>query len=175
MTNKLKPFKQESFAATQAQWKAAADALDIPFLDYEVQLDWAARHLDYGIANGNSLAYGIFEGKSAHAQALVEIVYTQRPGNNWLKMLSVKLSPSLAPAVVDADPLKIVQVLDIYAEAVRGTVELTGSHKAKVVKIYGRNESLLRLLVALHERLKSGFADKLVTKMEGRWLVIKGK
>lgn len=175
MATKLKQFTPESVAATKAKWKEEADELDIPFLDYEVLLDWVEKHINYEGANGDSIAYGIFSGKSNYALAIVEIVYTQRSGGNWLKMLSVKLGPALAPAILETNALKIVDVIDIYAEAVVGTLVLTGSHKAKVAKLYGRNESLLKLLVALHERLKASVADKLVSKMEGRWLVIKAK
>lgn len=175
MAHKMKPFTAESLKATEAKWREYADALDIPFLDYQVLLEWVEKHVDYANANGDSAAYGIFEGKSAHAEAVVEIVYTQRPGGNWLKMLSVKLSPALAPAVLETDIAKVVTVVDIYATAVVGTLELTGVHKAKIVKLYGRNESLLKLLIALNERLKGTLADRITSKMEGRWLVIRTK
>lgn len=175
MAARLKAFKLESLQATREKWAESAEELDIPFLDYEVLLDWAENHIDYDAANGDSFAYGIFEGKNSAALAVVEIVYARRAGGNWLKMLSVKLGPMLAPAVIEGEPGRIVELIDIYAEAVVGTLVLTGSHKAKVVKLYGRNESLLKLIAALHERLKASMADKLVSKMEGRWLVIKAK
>ena len=175
MAARLKAFKPESLKATRDKWAESAEELDIPFLDYEVLLDWAENHIDYDATNGDSFAYGIFEGRHPAALAVVEIVYTRRSGGNWLKMLSVKLGPMLAPAVIEAEPGRIVELIDIYAEAVVGTLLLTGSHKAKVVKLYGRNESLLKLIAALHERLKASMADKLVSKMEGRWLVIKAK
>jgi len=175
MATKLKKFTPATLVTTRDQWVESAKELDIPFLDYDVILEWSANHICYENANGDSLAYGIFDGKSDCAIAIVEIVYTQRTGGSWLKMLSVKLGPTLAPVVLESDMSKLVEVLDIYAEATIGTVTLTGSHKAKVVKLYGRNENLLRLLVALNERLKAIAADKFGCKMEGRWLVITGK
>lgn len=175
MAKKLKKFTPETLAATREKWSDSAKELDIPFLDYDVILGWSESHMGYANANGDSLAYGIFEGRSDFALAIVEIVYTQRSRGNWLKMLSVKLGPMLAPAVVEADMAKMSEVIDIYAEATIGTVELTGSHKAKTVKLYGRNENLLKLLLILNERLRSLAADKFACKMEGRWLVITGR
>jgi hypothetical protein len=87
-------------------------------------------------------------------------------------MLRVTVGPALSPAVVDADATKLTQVVDIYAEATIGTIKLTGDHKARVIKLYGRDDSLLTLLVALHERLRVSLSDSAHTKMEGRWLVI---
>ncbi len=175
MANKMKPFKPDALGATREKWQDYAEQLEIPFLDYQVLLEWVDRHIDYANANGDSAAYGVFDGKSTHAEAVVEIVYTQRPGGNWLKMLSVKLSPALAPAVLEANIDKMAVVVDIFAAAVVGTLALTDAHNAKVVKLYGRNESLLKLLIALNERLKGTLAGKINSKMEGRWLVIKSK
>jgi hypothetical protein len=172
MDTSLIRFTEASLAATRKTWLESAAVLDIPSLDYEVLLGWAEKHIAYDGANGDSFAYGIFEDASPYALAVVEIVYTQRPRGGWLKMLSVKLGPMLAPAVVEADASKMLQVIDIYADATIGTLLLTWSHTAKVVKLYGRNESLLKLLVALNERLKALMADRMATKMEGRWLVI---
>jgi hypothetical protein len=170
----LKQFTIESLAATREAWIQAAEDLDMPALDYEMVLDWAENHSNYGNANGDSFAYGIFlEGNSA-AVAVVDIVYHQRVGadRGWLKMLSVKFSPEFAPEQVDANPEKLLQVLDIYAIATIGTIGLTGRHMARVVKLYGRNDSLMKLLIALKERLSAQISGDYSTKIEGRWLVI---
>lgn len=171
---KLAQFTPETLAATRAAWLAAADQMEMPAFDYEIVLDWAEKHINYVGANGDSFAYGIFPNENAAAVAIVDIVYSQRAGadKGWLKMLSVRFSPEFAPEEVEESSEKMLQVLDIYSEATLGTILLTGEHTARVVKLYGRNESLLTLLIALKERLQAKMGEKLSTKMEGRWLVI---
>lgn len=168
----LKQFTPKSLEITRHTWQGTAEALDIPFLDYEILLDWADKHIVYSGANGDSAAYGIFEDKSEHAVAVVDIVLTQRTGGDWMKMLSVKLGPMYAPAVLDMDPQKMNDVIDIYADATTGTFTLADARNTKVLKIYGRNDSLLNLLLALNERMKATMGDKVKSQMQGRWLVL---
>lgn len=170
----LTQFTPHLLATTRAAWIANAEKLDIPALDYEMALDWADKHINYASANGDSFAYGIFLDGSDEAVAIVDIVYTQRPGPalGWLKLLEVKLAPQYAPAEVEKDMSKFLEVLDIYSEALIGTIKLTGRHMAKVVKLYGRSDGLKQLLLALHERFSNKFANQqYLSKMEGRWLV----
>lgn len=169
----LKQFTEQSLGFTTDSWINSSDSLGIPSLDYERTLDWSRNNIDY-TEGTNSLAYGIFEDGSDGAIAIVEIVYSQRHGVDvgWLKMLSITLGPTLSPSEVEADASKLTQVIDIYAVATVGTIALTSDHKARVVKLYGRNDSLLTMLIALNERLRVVLADKCHTKMEGRWLVI---
>jgi len=172
MTIKLIKFTDALLAETTESWITSADNIGIPSLDYEMVLAWAKSHL--ANQTDNSHAYGIFEDDDDAALAIVDIVYTQRPGPDvgWLKMLSIYLSPMLAPSEIESNTDRLLKVLDIYAEAIIGTINLTSDHKARVVKLYGRNDNLLRLLVALKERLSATLNDKCHIKMEGRWLVI---
>jgi len=170
---KLKKFETDTLVETENLWVSAADSLGIPSIDYLTVLRWAQGHVDY-TSEGDSLAYGIFDDSSNEALAIVDIVYSTRPGIDvgWLKMLRVSLNPSLDSSEIEKNPDKLAQVLDIYAEATLGTIALTGDHKSRVIKLYGRNDSLLALLSALNERLKVALAATCHTKMEGRWLVI---
>jgi hypothetical protein len=178
MAFELKKFTEDSLKSTIASWISSAENLGIPSLEYEVNLAWTENHIEYETDNNlltcSSLAYGIFESESDEAVAIVDIVYSHRSGPDigWLKMLSVKLGPTLSPLEVDSDTSKLAQVIDIYAEAIIGTISLTSDHKARVIKLYGRNEKLLTLLVALNERLHILLKDTCHTRMDCRWLVI---
>jgi hypothetical protein len=170
----LVKFTGETLTAARARWLEKATELEIPALDYEMIFDWAEKRIDYSASTGDSYAYCMFDSEANEAVAVVDIVYSRRPGRDigWLKMLSIKLSPWFAPSQIETDSERLKRALDIYAAATLGTVELTGHHTARVVKLYGRNDSLLRLLLALFERL-TGLADgNFTAKMEGRWLVI---
>lgn len=173
MTLTIKKFSDDTLTDTHDSWISTADGLGIPGIDYLTILAWAKNHTNYS-ADGDSLAYGIFEDGTDGALAIVDIIYSPRPGPDvgWLKMLRVSLGPTFAPSEIDKNPDKMAQIIDIYAEATIGTIGLTGDHKSRVIKLYGRNDSLLALLNALNERLKVVLAGKCHTKMEGRWLII---
>src|SRR5687768_15394344 len=173
MPLKLSPFSEEILQATTEAWIASADSFGIPTLEYERNLAWAASHTNY-LEPADSLAYGIFLDGGNEALAIVDIVHSKRPGRDvgWLKLLDISLSPSYSPSEVDANADKLLAVVDIFTVAILGTVDLTSDHKARVIKIYGRDEHLFSLLFALNERLHASLAGKLNSKMEGRWLVI---
>lgn len=179
MELKLTPFSQSIFEATSESWIASADSFGIPALEYERVLAWAGSHLNYS-ATADSIAYGIFEDGENEALAIADIVYSKRPGPDvgWLKLIEISLSPSFAPSEIDANVSKLGQVLDIFTTAIIGTIELTQDHRARVIKIYGRDEHLLSWLLAINERLRAALQATASlrgtwqSKMEGRWLVI---
>jgi hypothetical protein len=166
-------FDASLLSSTKEAWITSADNLGIPSLDYEKTLNFAATHLvEEGSPNKDLFTYGVFEVNSSEALAVIDVIYKKRPGPDvgWLKMLSVDLSPTFSPTQVDASPEKLSQVIDIYSEAILGVLKLSDVHKARIMKIYGRNDSLLTLLIALNERLRA--TNLYATKMEGRWLVV---
>ncbi|WP_428718596.1 hypothetical protein [Undibacterium curvum] len=166
-------FDQAKLDATRETWINSAEALGIPSLEYNRILQWASTRIDYKANNGDSYAYGIFHKDSQEAVAIVDLVYTKRSNGDvgWLKMLDVSLSPTFAPTQILAVPERYNEVLAIYASAILGTAQLTSDHKARVVKLYGRDDDLFRLFVALNERLHT-LLQNATSKMEGRWLVI---
>lgn len=170
---KLCEFTEESFKASSEAWIKYAKKFEIPTLDYERIIEWAKNRIRYSDTT-SSLAYGIFSGADDRALAIVDIVYTKRPGRDvgWIKMLDISLSPSFASSRVDADALKLIRVIDIFSVAISGTIDLTGNHTARVMKMYGRDEHLLSLLVAVNERLQTSLAKICDSRMDGRWLVI---
>jgi len=174
MELKIDKFNADKLAATRESWINTAESFGMLALEYERMLEMVATHMDYSRSKGDSFAYGIFEKDSDEAIAIVDIVYTSRSGSQvgWLKMLQVSLGPSLAEPQVASNPEKYGQVLDVYLTAIHGTISLTDDHKAKVVKLYGRNNELMTLFLALNERLRTTLDSPYHSKMEGRWLVI---
>lgn len=171
----LQKFDAQKITETNSAWLNSADSFGMPTLDYEVILSWLVNHVNYDVQY-KSLAYGVFIDGSDEAEAIVDVVYTKRPGPDvgWIKMLQVWFAPKYSPAELQKDNQKLELILDIYTEAIRGTILLTATHIARVIKLYGRDESLLSLLFALKERMSSTkhFQEALKAKMEGRWLVI---
>lgn len=173
MAFKLDKFKDSALRATQDSWLESAQSFGVPSLEYERVLEWAKSRINYDAPNG-SLAYGIFEDDSDETVAIVDIVYSKQytADLGWLKMLQISLSPRFAPSELERDDQKLSQVVDIYAQALIGTIDLTGTHTARVIKLYGRDNALLGWLRILNERFKSGLTEGWHSKMEGRWLVI---
>lgn len=167
-------FTPEIIAETRRAWLAKATQLDMPTLDYEKELDWADRHINYAEAGNDSLAYSIIDSTDA-VVAMIEVVYTRKgaPAMGWLKLLTVKLSPDFAPSEIESHPEKAEQLFNIYTCAIIGTVELTGLHRARVIKLYGRDNTLLSLLTGIKESLTRDLDSmKFKISFNARWLVI---
>lgn len=173
MAFKLDKFKDSALQTAQDLWLESAQSFGVPSLDYERVLEWAKSRINYDAPNG-SLAYGIFENESDETVAIVDIIYSKQytADLGWLKMLQISLSPRFAPSEIEKDTQKFSQVVDIYAQALIGTIELTGIHTARVIKLYGRDNTLLQLLFTLNERFKNELTEGWHSKIEGRWLVI---
>jgi hypothetical protein len=168
-------FDAAKFEATKAAWLDSAESLGIPDLDYVKQIDWVALHMDYE-TQGDSFAYGLFDEESNVAVATVDIVYTKRSTNDgWLKMLQLFLAPKYAPSVVSASPQVLTEILEIYASSIIGTVELTGIHPARTVKLYARNDNLMSLLAGVQQRISANASTSTTCRFEGRFLVISAK
>ena len=86
----LKKFNEESIEDTESAWLNAADSYGIPTLDYELVLAWMKSHVNYDVEHDSS-AHGIFSEEFTEADAIVDVVYTRRPGPDvgWIKMLRV--------------------------------------------------------------------------------------
>lgn len=175
MSFKLSQFDAEKLAATQVAWASTAEDLGIPMLQYEKVLTWVTGHVDYEAKNGDSYAYGIFEDENADAVAVVDIVHSTRVQNvGLIKMLEVTLGPRFAP-VVEMLPDVYENLLNIYTQAIVGTVQLTSAHPARIIKMYGRDDDLMKLFLSLNRYLNVQADAPYASKIEGRWLVITAK
>jgi hypothetical protein len=167
-------FDAAKLEATQTAWLDSAESLGIPELDYLKQIDWVQRHMDYTVS-GDSYAYGLFDADEDAAVATVDIVYTKRASDNWLKMLQLFLAPKYSAQVISGAPQVLQEVLDIYSNAIIGTIQLTGTHPARTVKLYARNDSMFSLLSAVQHSLSAQSAVIAKCRFEGRFLVISTK
>lgn len=163
---------------TACLWVESANKLGIPSLEFEKTAAWVAAHSDY-TASGDSYAYGIFSEDNSSACAVVDIVYSRRAGPDigWLKMLELTMSPEYSQSQINtADAL--LEIIRIYVAAILGTIALTDTHKARIIKLFGRNDQLMTMLASVHLHLSSEAklaADNkqlLTSRIDGRWLVI---
>ncbi|MDC6179050.1 hypothetical protein [Ralstonia solanacearum] len=171
----LRPFSEAWLESTRLAWRAHIDNHEMFDLEYQRVLDAATNQINYAHPpNGHPMAYGVFRSGAADASAIVLIVYTPRPGpsRGWLKMLEVNLSPQYDEFVIYGDMEKYHDALQIFAAAINGTLDLRGTHRSKVVKLYGRNESMLKLLTGVGEQIVAKGAAGVTVAMHGRWLVI---
>lgn len=176
MSYALKQFSQDTLEKTQADWSTFLEDQDMFDLEYKRALDAAAANRDYSRTSDNEFAYGIFLEGSDSAVAIVSMVHRRRVGPEvgWLKMLQVDLAPEFDEVHVQGDLERLRVVIEIYFAAIIGTVRLGTVHTAKVLKLYGRNAHLLRMLAAVAEKLQQDLADlNAEICMEGRWLVIR--
>lgn len=176
MTYWLKQFDKKCLEETTAKWTGVAAELDIPFHEYEKQLTWVGGHIDYTIY-GDSYAYGVFADESKVASAIADIVYSKRAGPDIgsLKLLELTMGPEHAQSQVNTAD-KLLEVVRIYVSGILGTIALTDVHKARVIKMYGHNDQLKQVLVAVHlhfqSEIEQGKAIAFTSRIEGHWLVI---
>ncbi|MYM65468.1 hypothetical protein GTP45_01295 [Pseudoduganella sp. FT55W] len=176
MKYELAQFDHVRLERTIGRWTEKAAQLDMPFHEFEKDLNWVAAHIDYTVV-GDSYAYGIFAEGSDQAVAVAEIVYSRRAGPDvgWLKMLEISMGPEHSPSQISSADM-LVSLVDIYVAGVQGVIGLTDVHKARVIKIYGRNDQEMTFLVSLQAHLAKldnhGTTGGFTTKFEGRWLVI---
>lgn len=174
----LKAFTDKTLSSTTEEWTQYIAANEMFDLEYRRVLETASKQINYKAPpNGEPMSYGVFPKAGGSAVAIVSIVYTPRPGatKGWLKMLEVSVAPQYDELNVAGDIQKYQELLWIFSAAAIGTLALSDVHKSKVVKLYGRNESMLRLLVAVGEKLQQKTVDGVTASMQGRWLVIGGK
>lgn len=149
---KLAQFDAAKLSATQTAWVSSAEDLGIPSLSYEKAMSWVEGHMDYAEKKGDGYAYGIFDDGREDAVAIVDIVHSTRVGKDigLIKMLEVTMGPLYAPS--NTAPEALGEALRIYADAIVGTIALTSELPARVIKLYGRDDDLMKLFVGLNFR-----------------------
>ncbi|MFZ3124544.1 MAG: hypothetical protein WA129_05385 [Acidovorax sp.] len=166
---------QQSYEATLERWTWEADANDVFPHEVERRLRWIGELLSNGKGDANyrSLAYGVFTVGSEVPAAVCELVISRKTMNErWLKLLSVILSPEVEAKVEAGDVDAIQTAVMAYRTAVSGAFDAQLEHNADTLKLYGRNEAMLKLLTTLLATLQSSGSD-FDAKKEGRWLVLR--
>lgn len=167
----LDRFDAAKLEATRLSWMSTVEDLGLPALEYEKTIRWVESHTQYDVKNGDSYAYGIFQEDRSDAVAIVDIVHSLRVRDAGLiKMLEVTMGPALAPSKITTE--SYAEILGIYSQAIVGTIALTAEHPARIVKLFGRDDDLMKLFVALNVHLNSQKDAPIKSKLEGRWLVI---
>ena len=140
-------------------------------------LDWAQRNMAAETRGQDSyeVAYGVFHDKNECATAICEVHFNKHGSNSkWMKMLNVRLNPSLEAGVYIDDAIEINLAVEAYICCVLGVLGIKETHNADTVKIYGRSEFQKLLLVTFADKLNAGLIDKAYNvTVEGRWLVVK--
>ena len=166
---------EQSYKATLERWTWEADANDVFPHEVERKLRWVGELLSNGKGDPNhrSLAYGAFTVGSDVPAAVCELVISRKTMNErWLKLLSVILSPEVEAKVEAGDVEAIQTAVMAYRTAVSGAFDAQLEHNADILKLYGRNEAMLKLLTTLLATLQSSGSD-FDAKKEGRWLVLR--
>ena len=128
-------------------------------------------HSDYDNKDAPNLAYGIFDAKDI-ADSVVEIIVS-KSGKKWIKLLDCFIRPSISERAYRKDTEAIEKLVGIYSAAIVGTILLADHHKARLVKVFGRSESLLYILTSVAKYINESDAELNVkAKIEGRWLVV---
>ena len=166
---------QQAYEATLKRWTWEADVNDGFPHEVERKLRWIEELLSNGKgdANNQSLAYGVFAERAEVPVAVCELVISRKTvSERWLKLLSVMLSPEVEAKVEAGDVEAIQTAVMAYRTAVSGSFNAQLEHNADTLKLYGRNEAMLKLLTTLLATLQSSGSD-FDAKKEGRWLVLR--
>ena len=169
----LEQFTSGSLQLAKQSWIKDAIELDYPTIDIEKAFSYAENHIDYKNVVNDSLSYAIFDDKSKECLAVVDIVVSKNnPQKTYIKMLTVDLSPKLISILLKDQMEELEQIIDVYSRATLGTILLTFSHKADIVKIYGRSQSMRLLLKSIESSINTNTNFKCTTKWEGSWLTV---
>ena len=96
---------------------------------------------------GSAKAYGVFQKGKPVALGICEVVvYRQSAGSKWVKMLRLHLRPSVDNELQGGKP---DSAIDVFGQAMLGSVGLQFEHKATTLKVYGRTNSQLNFLRAV--------------------------
>lgn len=166
---------RKNYEATLQRWTWEAEANDRFPHEVERKLRWIGDLLAdaNGDPNNKSLAYGVFAEYSEVPAAVCELIISRKTINErWLKLLSVTLSPEVEARVEEGDVDAILTAVMAYRTAVSGAFDAQLEHQADTLKLYGRNEDMLKLLSTLLVTLQSSGTD-FDAKKEGRWLVLR--
>lgn len=161
-------FNPETAAASRSAWVEEANEGKAFVTEVQRLFDWVDSHQD--ITNNDSVAFGIFEKKSPEALGICEITIQRRTiRSKWVKMLRLHLRPSIDMGLQEGLSDK---PMDIFVEAMKGSIGLQLLHQANTLKVYGRTNEQLNFLKALLVRLQAELknTESVKASIEGRFL-----
>ena len=170
----FRQFTQNEFEQTLKKWKAEAEAVELFPSEVEQKLSWISSSISApSSVNNKQIAYGIFQPGAEVAVATCELILSDLGsiGGKWLKMIKVTLSPEIEVSMGLGDMDAVNLAIKAYKTAVIGSFAERLTHEADTVKLYGRNEEILRFLMFLLASINEQ-SGKLRARRAGRWLVI---
>lgn len=179
MTEKIlefKPFTAQSLESTKKSWLKDAEKENAFLPDVEQQMDWVEKHIEQ--QDDAPVAYGVFTGDSKVATAVCELVVARLSvRSKWIKMLRLRLRPSIDAGIFSNDPKAVTEAVDSYICCVVGVLGLKKQHQANTIKIYGRTQEQIKFLTLFSTKLQDQFElseqKTIKSSIEGRWLVIR--
>ena len=161
---------------TLDKWREQASKYEFFPEDVDRKLAWARDALNLKVHPDahQVIPYGVFENDGDDAAiAVCELVLSNRGAKvgKWLKMLRITLSPEIEIQAEEKDPHAIRSAISVYRTATVGSFSERLNHSADTLKVYGRNQEQLELLIALLSTIEE--APSLEATREGRWLILR--
>jgi hypothetical protein len=170
----FRQFTHEEFERTLEKWKVEAEVAELFPNEVEQRLAWIPLSINApSLDRTKQMAYGVFQPGADVAIATCELLLSDRGTlvGKWLKMIRVTLSPEIEISMGLEDMAAVNLAIKAYKTAVIGSFAERLTHDADTVKLYGRNEEILRFLMFLLAAINEQ-SGKLRAHRAGRWLVI---
>jgi len=171
----IKQISKELLEQTEKAWQLVVGVEEFAS-EFQAIFEWIGSHIDYDETCVNSRAYAIVDDGQKVASGFVEIVSTKPSGGKangrLTKLLKVFVSPQYWEIAEHRG-----EVSAIFMAAINGVVKISEVNHSKTIKIYGRTQSLLDLLIVIDKLISSDAAAKefITTCIKGRWLEISVK
>lgn len=175
MAYEIRNITQDLLEQTKKTWQLVVGEEEFAS-EFQAIFEWIGGHIDYDAPSGNSLAYAIVDDDQKVASGFVEIVSTKTTGGKSSSRLTKLLKVFVTPQYWEIATHK-AEVLAIFSAAIRGVAKISHGNQSKTIKIYGRTDSLLDLLIKIHDSIDTEAEAKelFTTCIKGRWLEISAK
>lgn len=169
----FKLFNDKTLSSTRASWKKGIEAAEGFAPSLMQLLTWVEEHKS--LQPDNQVAYGVFDVQNDFASAICEVtVQKHSPRSKWIKMLNLRLHPSIEVGVFNNQPEHVQSAIDAYTSCILGVFHIKIVHDADTLKVYGRTHEQLVMLTGLAASLnQKKNKHPFLASIEGRWLVVK--
>lgn len=169
MSYRIQKINQELFDNTKSAWSLIVGS-EVFTSELGALFEWIDCHRTYDKPmNGDSLAYALVAGEQKVAAGFMEVVSSPNKGG-MTKLLKVFITPQYWEVKEHEN-----EVVNIFIAAINGSLSISSQVKSKTVKIYGRTDSLLDLLIKVHDTITKSVIDQssqITSSIGGRWLEI---
>ncbi len=171
-TLSFQPFTNNRTQASRAAWDADVSAgLAFPS-EVDRLFDWVSTHQEP--SEHDAIAYGVFAAGSDVALGVCEVIIQRKSvRSKWIKMLKLTLKPSIDVQLQNGNS---EEAMKVFIESILGSARLQLTHKANILKVYGRTPDQLVFLKALVRQADSQSAREsnipYKATIEGRFLSI---